>query len=106
MSKTAHHNFQMENSIDCGSETFHPEDSEMAEEFDNAKDTDGLMVYLLSSDLAARVTNAIRAVAAGILSGTIHSGVAAWHHGDERTVAGNPAPAALSTAFRREYLVP
>jgi len=65
----------------------HPEDSEMAQKFNDAKDTDGLMVYLLPPDLAARVTNAIRAVAAGILSGTIHSGVAERHHGDERTVA-------------------
>jgi hypothetical protein len=64
-----------------------PEDSEMAQEFQAAKDTDGLMVYLLPPDLSARVTNAIRKVATGILSGTIHSGVAERHHGDERTVA-------------------
>jgi hypothetical protein len=65
----------------------HPEDSEMAREFEAAKDTAGLMVYLLPPDSAARVTNAIREVAAGSLSGTIQSGVAGRHHGDERTVA-------------------
>jgi hypothetical protein len=65
----------------------HPDDSEMAEEFNNPKDTDGLIVYLLPPDLAARVTHAIRNVAVGILSGAIHSGVAMRHHGDERTVA-------------------
>lgn len=59
----------------------------MASRFNNAKDTDGLMVYLLPPNLAARVSDAIRVAAAGILSGTIHSGVAERHHGDERTVA-------------------
>ena len=59
----------------------------MAEEFQAAKGTDGLMVYLLPPDLAARVTNAIRDAAVGILSGTIHSGIAERHHGDERTIA-------------------
>ena len=65
----------------------YPEDSEMFQKFSSAKEIDGLMVYLLPSDLAARVTNAIREVATGILSGAIHSGVAERHHGDERTIA-------------------
>ena len=65
----------------------HPEDSEMAEEFEAAKDIDGLMVYLLQPELATRVTAAIRQAATGILSGAIHSGVAERHHGDERTIA-------------------
>lgn len=65
----------------------HSEDFEMATQFDQAKDTDGLMVYLLPRDLAARVTSAIRKTATGILSGTVPSGVAKQHHGDERTVA-------------------
>ena len=65
----------------------YPEDSEMSQKFNNAKDIDGLMVFLLPPDLAARVTNAIGEVATGILSGTIHSGVAERHHGDEKTVA-------------------
>jgi hypothetical protein len=65
----------------------YPEDSEMAQEFGHAKDMDGLMVYLLPADLAARVTNAIRGVATGILSGDIRSGVAERHHGDARTIA-------------------
>ena len=65
----------------------HPDDFEMAQTFSDAKDTDGLMVYLLPADLAARATNAIRDVATGILSGSIHSGIAERHHGDERTAA-------------------
>ena len=64
----------------------HPEDSEMAKVFEAAKDTDGLIVYLLPPDFAARVTNAVRKVAIGILSGTIESGVTERHRGDERTV--------------------
>src|SRR5215467_7090707 len=65
----------------------HPEDSEMAREFEGAKAIDGLIVYLLPAELAARVTNAIKEVATGILSGTVHSGVAERHRGNERTVA-------------------
>ena len=65
----------------------HPEDSEMATEFKAAKAIDGLMVYLLPPELAARVTNAIRAVAKGVLSGTIRSGIVDQPYGDERTVA-------------------
>jgi len=64
----------------------HPQDSEIAEEFELAKATDGLMVYLLRPDLAARVTAAIREVANGVLSGAIQSGVADKHRGDERTI--------------------
>ena len=64
-----------------------PEDSEMGEEFESAKTIDGLMVYLLRPELAARITAAIRETATGILLGSVHSGVAERHHGDERTVA-------------------
>jgi hypothetical protein len=59
----------------------------MAQAFNNAKDVDGLMVFLLPPDLAARVTSAVRKVATDILSGAVHSGVAERHHGDTRTVA-------------------
>ncbi len=65
----------------------HPEDLEMVEEFEVAKSMDGLIVYLLPPEFAARVTKAIRDAATGILSGTIHSGVAERHRGDETTIA-------------------
>ena len=65
----------------------HPEDSEMAQQFELAKADDGLIVYMLAPELAARVTAAIKGVAIGILSGAIHSGVAERHGGNERTVA-------------------
>jgi hypothetical protein len=64
----------------------YPQDSEMAEEFEAAKAIDGLMVYLLHPDLAARVTNAIRGVATGVVSGTIRSGIHDQYYGDARTV--------------------
>jgi len=64
----------------------YPQDLEIAKEFEAAKAIDGLMVYLLRPDLAARVTNAIRQVATGILSGTIRSGIIDQPYGDERTV--------------------
>lgn len=59
----------------------------MAEEFESAKAIDGLMVYLLRPELAARITAAIRETATGILSGSVRSGVAEKHYGDERTIA-------------------
>lgn len=65
----------------------YPQDSEFAKEFKVAKAIDGLMVYLLRPDLATRVTNAIKEVATGILSGTIQSGIVGQPYGDERTVA-------------------
>jgi hypothetical protein len=65
----------------------YPQDSEMAKEFEEAKAIDGLMVYLLRPDLAARVTNAIKEVATAILSGTIRSGIVDQTYGGERTVA-------------------
>lgn len=65
----------------------HPEDSEMAEQFEAAKAIDGLMVYLLRPDLAARITAAIRMAVRGILSGTIRSSIVDQPYGDERTVA-------------------
>jgi hypothetical protein len=49
----------------------HPKDSEMAERFAEAKAIGGLMVYMLEPYFATRVTNAIRDVATGILSGNI-----------------------------------
>lgn len=67
--------------------TQHPEDSEMHEAFQAAKDIDGLIVYLLPPELASRITVAIRDVATGILSGATHSGVSERHQGDERTMA-------------------
>ena len=61
----------------------------MAEKFDAAKATDGLIVYLLPPEFAARVTSAIRVAAQGVLSGAIRSGIIdkARAIGDERMVA-------------------
>ncbi len=64
-----------------------PHDSEMAEEFVRAKAIDGLTVYLMPPEFAARVTRAIRATAQGILSGAIRSGITDKAIGDARTVA-------------------
>jgi len=64
----------------------HPEDSEMAKEFEEAKAISGLIVYKLRPGLAARVTGAIREVATGILSSTIQSGIVTQPYGDERAV--------------------
>jgi hypothetical protein len=64
----------------------HPEDSEMATEFEAAKAISGLMVYMLQPDLAARTTRAIREVATGILSGEIRSGIVDQRYGNEQTV--------------------
>jgi hypothetical protein len=65
----------------------HPQDSEMASEFEAAKTVDGLMVYLLQPDLAVRVTTRMRAAVEGVLSGTLRSGILNQPYGDERTVA-------------------
>jgi hypothetical protein len=65
----------------------HPDDSEIAGKFEEAKALSGLMVYRLHPDLAARVTTAIKDVAKGILSGAIRSGMVDKPYGDERTVA-------------------
>jgi hypothetical protein len=64
-----------------------PEDSEIATEFERAKAIDGLMVYLLRPDLAARLTDAIREVTTGILAETIRSSIVDRPYGDARTVA-------------------
>jgi hypothetical protein len=65
----------------------HPDDFEMAEEFDLAKAVDGLMVYLLPPEFARRVTSAIRTTAQGILSGAIRSGIVDKADCDARTLA-------------------
>ena len=64
----------------------YPGDSEMADEFAHSKTYSGLSVYSLEPDLAARVTNAIRQVATGILSGATRSGVHDQPYGDATTV--------------------
>jgi hypothetical protein len=67
--------------------TQHPDDSEMAEEFESAKALSGLHIDMLDPDLATRVTKAIRSVVEGILSGTIRSGIHDKIYGDARTIA-------------------
>jgi hypothetical protein len=64
----------------------HPRDSEMAKEFFVAETQSGLHIDLLDSPLSARVTNAIRRVAEGILSGEIRSGILDKSYGDAETV--------------------
>jgi hypothetical protein len=64
----------------------HPGDSDMADEFTRSKTYSGLSVDLLKPELAARVTNAIRQVANGILSGTIRSGIHDQSYGDATRV--------------------
>jgi hypothetical protein len=64
----------------------YPNDSEMARAFEEAKAISGLIVYKLQPDLATRVTSAIRAVAMGVLSESIRSGIIDQPYGEERTV--------------------
>lgn len=64
----------------------YPEDTEMADKFEQSKTHSGLSVDLLEPELAARVTNAIRNVATGILSGAIRSGIHDQPYGDASTV--------------------
>jgi hypothetical protein len=65
--------------------SWHPSDSELAEEFDKAKAISGLMVHSLPPEFAARVASALRETAAGVLSGSIRSGIADKPYGDDRT---------------------
>lgn len=64
----------------------YPEDSEMAEAFALSKTQSGLHVDMLEPKLGAKVTDAIRQVAKGILSGTIRSGIVDKPYGDTMTV--------------------
>jgi hypothetical protein len=64
----------------------HPEDQQMATEFAMAKHIDGLIVYLLAPEFAARITTAIRDATQGVLSGKIRSGLLDQRHVDENTV--------------------
>lgn len=64
----------------------YPEDSEMADEFALSKTQSGLNIDLLEPEFAAKVTNAIRQVATGILSGAIRSGIVDQSYGDAKTV--------------------
>lgn len=64
----------------------HQKDAEMAEEFAYAKTHSGFNVDLLEPESAARVTNAIKLVITGILSGAIRSGIHDQPYGDAETV--------------------
>jgi rubrerythrin len=64
----------------------HPEDSEMAREFEEAKYIPGLNLYLLEPEFANRITQAIRQAIMGILSGEIQSGIVKQPHGDKLTI--------------------
>jgi hypothetical protein len=52
-----------------------PTDAEVIAEFTEAKAISGLIVYELRPELARRVTSCIRQVVAGILSGSLKSGI-------------------------------
>jgi hypothetical protein len=60
----------------------YPDDLEMTAVLSDLRDIKGLSVDLLEPELATRVTEAIRHVATGILSGSIKSGIG----GDANTV--------------------
>ena len=64
----------------------HPEDVEMADEFARSQTYSGLSVDMLEPELAGRVTNAIRRVVTGILSGSIRSGIHDQPYGNALTV--------------------
>lgn len=66
--------------------SLHPEDAEMAEEFAQSKTYSGLSIDMLEPELAAKITNAIRRVTTGILSGAIRSGIHDQPFGDATTV--------------------
>src|SRR5262245_7475205 len=61
------------------------DDAEMAGAFSHAIRISGLAVDLLERSLANRITNSIRKVAIGILSGCIHSGIVDQPYGDKTT---------------------
>lgn len=64
----------------------HPEDSEMADEFEQSKTYSGLILYMLQPKFAARITNALRQVATGVLSGVTRSGIHDQPYGDVMTL--------------------
>lgn len=64
----------------------YPEDSKMADAFARSKTQSGLHIDSLEPEFAAKVTNAIRQVATGILSGAIRSGIVDQSYSDAKTV--------------------
>lgn len=64
----------------------HSGDAEMADEFFLSETQSGLHIDSLEPGLALRVTNAIRNVATGILSGAIRSGIHDQAYRDASTV--------------------
>jgi hypothetical protein len=64
----------------------YPGDSDIADEFARSETYSGLSVDLLEPELAAKVTNALRQVATGILTGVIRSGIHDQPYGDATTV--------------------
>ena len=64
----------------------YPEDSEMADKFDQSKTHSGLILYRLKPEFAARIASAIRQVTTGILTGEIRSGILDQPYGDAPTV--------------------
>ncbi len=58
----------------------------MADKFFLSETQSGLHIDSMKPELAARVTNAIRQVATGILSGAIRSGIHDQSYGDAKTI--------------------
>ena len=63
----------------------HPDDREMAAIFDRAEAVGYFFLDNLNKELAVRVTAAIKKVAAGILAGTIQSGIVDRFHDEQTT---------------------
>ncbi len=86
-----------------------PNDSEMVDMLTQKIETDGLLTEFVEHSLAARITNAIREVTSGILSGNIRSGlqdkpsgtahtINEYRKGLQRLLEAIPSPEELKTA--------
>ena len=58
----------------------------MREELEQARAVKGLSIYLLNSELAAKVTDAIRDVVTSVLAGEVRSGIHDQKYADATTV--------------------
>jgi len=63
-----------------------PTDHEIVDKAANSIETDGLLVEFLQPVLSASITNAVRQVAGGILSGEVRSGIQDESYGNAHRV--------------------
>jgi len=83
----------------------HPEDSELAREFEVAKALSGLHIDSLKPDIAVRVTNAISHTVTEILSGAFRSGIYEQSYSDAQSIEGyRNAVQELLKIFNRQGL--